>query len=248
MASNPIVEFKKHVDKEAAARKQTELEHLQRWRDSGDPQHLQPLLQAYEPVIAQKVRQWKAPSVPEAAFRAELKTHVLQAFQTYDPNRGAALNTHVENTMRKAQRYNVRYQNFAHIPEAQVAKIAPITKAQNELTDMLGRPPTNEEIADHIGEPLKNVNRVLKAQVADVQSSKFESDPNAAALQRDEEILSLLPFSLDPEEKQVFDYLYGDKKHMKPASMGALAKQLGMNNSRLSRVHSRILNKYKSYR
>jgi DNA-directed RNA polymerase specialized sigma subunit len=248
MASNPVVEFVQHRKEAAAERKTNELQQLQLWKSTGRQEHLQPLLKAYEPVIAQKMRAYKASSVPDAAFHAELKGLLINALETYDPSRGAALNTHVENTMRKAIRYNARFQNFAHIPEGQISRIEPITRAQNELTEMLGRDPTHDEIADHIGMPVKQVTRVLNAQIADIPSSKFESDPTSRELRRDDEILALLPHSLNSQENEVFQHLYGDKRTDGKQNMAALAKKLNLNSSQLSRIHSSIMAKYKSYK
>lgn len=250
MATNPIEALSEHVKSAASTRKSMELQQLDLWKNTGKEEHLQPLLKAYEPVIANKMRMWRAPSIPEAAMHAELKGHLIDALGSYDPNhaKGAALNTYVEGRMRKAIRYVMKNQNFAHIPEAQIAQISPIAKAQNELQETFGRPATHEEISQHTGISVAKVKRVLQSQISDISASKFESDPNAAALVRDEEVMALLPYSLDPKEKEVFSYLYGDKKHQKPASMGALATKLNMSSSQLSRVHSAILTKAKQYR
>lgn len=250
MAPNPIEVLREHTKTAAGTRKSNELQQLDLWKRTNKEEHLQPLLRAYEPVIANKMRMWRAPSIPEAAMHAELKGHLIDAFKGYDPShaKGAALNTYVEGRMRKALRYVMKNQNFAHIPEAQIAQISPIAKAQNELRETFGRPATHEELSEHTGIPVNKVKRVLQSQISDISSSKFESDPNAAALVRDEEVMALLPYSLDPKEKEVFSYLYGDKKHQKPASMSALAAKLNMSSSQLSRMHSAILAKAKQYR
>lgn len=250
MDTNPLVELAQHNAEKTATRKANEIQQLGMWKQTGKQEHLQPLLKAYEPVIASKLRLWKAPSIPEAVFHAELKGHLIEAFKSYDPDHPskAGLNTHVENRLRKAQRFNMLHQNVAHIPEAQVAQIAPISKAQNELTEMFGREPSHAEISTHTGIPLRNVKRVLRSQISDIASSKFESDPNASALNRDEEVMSLLKYSLPPHEQEVFAYLYGDKKHLYPGSMGALATKLGLTGSKISRIHTSIMEKAKQYR
>ena len=250
MDTNPLVALAQHNVDKTAARKANELQQLDMWKQTGKQEHLQPLLTAYEPVIASKLRLWKAPSIPDAVFHAELKGHLIEAFKSYDPDHPskAGLNTHVENRLRKAQRFNMLHQNVAHIPEAQIAQIAPIAKAQNELTEMLGREPSHQELATHTGIPLRNVKRVLRSQISDIASSKFESDPNASALNRDEEVMSLLKYSLPPNEQEAFAYLYGDKKHLNPGNMADLAAKLNLTGSQLSRIHTSILNKAKQYR
>ncbi len=248
MADTPIEDFLLTKEAELKKKREEEIGQLNLWKQTKQPEHLQPLLRAYEPVISQKMRQYKAPSIPDSAFKAELTKHLIGAFDSFDPNRGAQLNTHVVNRLRQAMRYNARFQNVAYIPEGQIAQIAPIQKAQNELTEQFGRDPTVDEIADHMGRTPKFVNRVLTSQRRDIPASMFETDPAETGLARDEEVLSLLPHSLNPQENQVFSHLYGDKKHLHPGSMGGLAKQLGMSNSQLARVHTSILKKYKEYK
>lgn len=218
------------------------------WKKTQDPQHLHPLLKMYEPVINYGMKQYKAPSIPEPAMRAELVKHVVNAFNSYDPAKGTALNTHVQNLLRKASRYNTKYQNVGYIPEGQKSFITPIQTARNELLERFGRDATDDEISQYTGLPTKMVKRVVKSLRKDVSASTFESDPTAINANADEEILSLLPHSLNEMENKVFSHLYGDQKGQHKGTKGALAKQLGMNPSQFSRLHSSIIKKYESYK
>jgi len=231
-------------------RRTNELEMLEKWKKSQDPQHLQPLLQAYNPVIHQKIKQWKAPSIPESAFKAELQGHLIKALETYDPNRGAQLSTHVENRLRKAMRYNANYQNVARIPEGQIKNITPVKNAQNELQEQFGRPPTHDEIADHIGMPVRHVTRILGALRADIPDSAFESSPEDTMKQigRDHEVLSLLPHVLNADEHKVFNHVFGLNGHDRLDSTNELAKKLNKSPSQVSRLKSSILKKYDQYK
>lgn len=244
--------LKKYQEEKLAAqqeKKKRDLDNLTLWQKTRDPQHLEPLVTSFEPVLVQKMRQYKAPAIPEAAFKAELTKHLIGALDSYDPNRGAALGTHVENRMRKAMRYNARYQNVAHIPEGQIDQIAPIQQTQQHLYDQFGRAPTAEEVAMHMGKSTRVVQRVLQSQRKDIPASSLENDPQSHALSRDAEVLSLLPHSLkDDRERQVFHHLYGDLKENPPKSLGVLAKQLGLSNTQISRIHSSILDTYKKYK
>ena len=248
-AANPIDDLLLTKEAELQKKRQEELGHLENWRSNGkQPEHLEPLIKAYEPLVAQKIRLWKAPAVPEAAFRAELQKHLIKSFETFQPNRGAQLNTWVENNLRKAKRYNTRFQNIGYIPEGQARYIGPIQKAQNELAEQFGRDPTADEIGDHIGMPVKKVDRIMKAQRRDIPASAFETDPHEQALQRDDEVLSLLPFNLTPDERTVFNHLYGQEGHAKIQSTNDLAAKLGKSPSQISRIRSSILDKYKQYK
>lgn len=247
-ASNPVDDLLLTKEAEREKRRQEELGHLSTWKQTKKPEHLEPLLKAYEPIVAQKVRLLKAPAVPEPAFRAELQKHLINAFETYDPNRGAQLNTWVENNLRKAQRYNTKFQNVGYIPEGQARLIAPIQRAQNELRETLGTDPTHDQIADHLGMQPKRVAKILSAQRKDIPASAFETDPAEMALQRDHEVLDLLPFNLTHEEKTVFNHLYGRDGHQQIQSTNDLAKKLGKSPSQISRLRTSILQKYQQYK
>jgi len=246
---DPITDFLLTKEADLQKKRQQELEYLNNWRNNGKrPEDLAPLLQSYTPVIEQKIRQWKAPAVNEAAFRAELQKHLINAFETYDPSRGAQLSTHVENRLQKAKRFNTKFQNMAYIPEGQAVHIGKIQKAHDELLDELGRPPTHEEIADHIGMSPKQVARIIKSQRKDIPASAFENDPYEYELQRDEEVLSLLPYNLTSDELAVFNHIYGRDGYPQITSTNELAKRLGKSPSQISRIRTSIFNKYQQYK
>ena len=244
---NPVTDFLEHSDSLANTRNQKEWEQVQAWR-GGTPPHnpelLQPLMHAYSPVMARKLRQWKAPAVPEAAFQAELQKHFIRALKTYNPNKGAALATHVENNLKKAQRFNMRYQNVAYIPEAKASKIGKIDRARAELLEDLGREPTHAEIGSYLGTTPKMVSQIEAARIRDIPASAFEDDPGEYAISQDRELLALLPYRLDDREKKVFNHLYGLNGAKQIQKGNVLAKELGMSPSDLSRIRTSILKKY----
>lgn len=245
--TNPIKAFQN-------TRKEHEVTLWSKWNDNGrQAEHLEPLIKAYEPLISQKVRQWNAPAVNKTAFKAELQKHLIKAFETYDPERGAAINTHVENRLVKAHRYRNRYQNVRYIPEGKSEKIGPLQRASDQLTEDFGRPPTHEELADHLEWPLKQVQTLYKAINRDVPASKPSSTGTATAqvnmqqLPRDQEVIQLLHYELNPEELKVFNHIYGRDGHKKMDSTNDLAKELNKSPSQISRIKTTIADKYKRF-
>jgi DNA-directed RNA polymerase specialized sigma subunit len=212
---------------ELQKKREQELQHLETWKQTRKPEHLEPLLKAYEPLIAQKLRLYKAPSIPDAAMRAELQKHLIKSFETFKPDRGAQLPTWVNHNLQKAQRYNTRYQNTGYIPEGQTRLIGPIQRAQNELQEQFGREATADELGDHLGMPPKKITKILSSMRKDIPASAFETDPTEMSLQRDHEVLELLPFNLTPDERTVFNHLYGREGHTTISSTNDLANKLG---------------------
>jgi len=251
---NPVEGYLQTKKAAPSKRKEHEVELWKRWKSEGEkPEHLEPLLKLYEPVLAQKTRAWKAPTVPESAFQAELTTHLIKALQTYDPSKGAALNTHVETRLPKAMRYNNRYQNLAYIPEGQSGYIGKIQRAQNTLSDELGRAPTVDELGDHLGLPPKRVATILKAVKKDIPFGRSAGPEaydytNSANSQRgfEEQQLAvaqhILPsiFPNKPEMHDLFNYTYGTNGFPQVSSTSALAKRMGKSQSQISRMKTQM--------
>ena len=227
------------------------------WKANPTQENTHNLLRRFEPVFRSKVQALKARDVNLSAFRADLKIHALNAFDTYDPTK-AGLRTHVENHLRKSMRYNAQQQNMAYMPEGQSERIGSIKRAIEGFQEDTGRDPSHTEIATYINERpelLKNKTPLTTAQVAriqtgmrgDVSSSEFESDPNPTLINRNEQVLGLLRPSLNDQQKKVFDHIYGFEGTPVVRSTGALAKRLGMSSSQVSRLKSGIASTYKKY-
>ena len=104
--STPVDEFEDYKSKEAAEKAQKDLALWNSWHESGrKPEALQPLMKRYEPLLNNKVREWKAPQVNQAAFKAE-----LQKIRTGRAHPGILDQVHVE------------YYG-SHVPISQVANV-----------------------------------------------------------------------------------------------------------------------------
>ena len=251
--TNPVDAFLKEKNAQPGARREKEQKLWETWRAHGqEPAHLEPLLKAFDPVVNAKIREWKAPGVNESAFRAELHTHMIHAFVSFDPARGASLRTHVEGRIRKAMRYNVKNQNFAYIPEEPARYIGRIQRAQDELREEHGREPTHEEVARavNLNDPkakakltAKKVKEIITFQRADRPGSQWTFDPVAKASNRENEVLALIQAELPSvfpkeEERQVFEHIYGMNGRAKIEGTNELAKKLGKSPSQIARIKS----------
>jgi DNA-directed RNA polymerase sigma subunit (sigma70/sigma32) len=177
--------------------------------------------------------------------------HFIVAAQSFDPERGVAFNTHVQNRLKKAQRYNSRYQNIGYIPEDQARYIGPLRRAQNELTDNLGREPTHAELATQLGLPVKRVTTLISVIKKDVPSSHYESDPSAFTTTRESDVVRLMQKRpgeyLNPQEVTVFNHVYGVNGARKLTDTTGLASQLGLSQPKVSRLKTSIADKIKKH-
>jgi len=228
-------------------KKQQDIELWQQWHQGGrQPEHLEPLIDRFEPIITSKMRQWKPPMAQEEAFRTELRKQVVKALHSYDPQRGTAVSTHVVSRMPAAIRWGNQHANTAYIPEGKTKHIGPLLAAQDDLREELGRDPTHEELAHATGINLKHVQKTMGALRKDVLSSSFESDPTPHDNARHMEILELLPPVLPTDHhREVFYHMYGLEGRQKIDSPGAIARKIGKNPSQVSRMRTDILNLYK---
>ena len=246
--SNPIEDFFHHRKTAASQRAQDDLERWQFWNDNGrQAEHLEPLLKSFKPVITQAVNTFRAPTVQKSAFEAAAAKQAIEAFESYDPNRGAALATHVIGRMKKLQRENNKLQNKAYIPEGKASLIGKIQRAQSALRDDLERDPTTEEIARHMGKSVKQVHGVLTSMKKDIVASQFESDPTRLPAARGQEVIDLLPYTLTAEQNQVYDHLFGKNGKKQLTTTNEIAAALGKNPSQISRLRTAILAKFQEH-
>lgn len=249
MTSSPDEVLGEKQKQAAAARAAKDFDLWHKWHTHGrTPEHLEPLLDAYAPLIARKTQEWTGSVlIPRSVMEGEITKHVITAFQTYDPKRGAALNTHVQHRIQKAKRFMVQHQNVTYIPEPQAYQIGNIQRAHNALSQDLGRDPTTQEIADHIGLPVRQVSRIQKSIHADIPGSSLETDPVPRLGPREQEVLALLPGILSVEEKQVFDLIYHPDPKKRMTSTSDIASKIGKNPSQVSRLKTSIIQKTKQY-
>jgi DNA-directed RNA polymerase sigma subunit (sigma70/sigma32) len=77
-------------------------------------------------------------------------------------------------------------------------------------------------------------------------TSQFSADMASTVPSRQQEILRLLPYDLSPDEKAVFEHIYGinGKERLSP---GDIATKLNMSAPKISRIKAAIASKYEGY-
>lgn len=259
--SNPVDEYLDADEKRAEQRNSADMEAWQAWKQDPNKSNTSALIKRFNPMFNQRVTMWKAPAVDEAAFRADLKKNALTAFETFDPNRGAQLRTHVGNLLRRSQRFNAKYQNVAFIPEEKAALITPIQQAHDTLFQELGTTPTSKQIAGYLSQnedmlpkrvrgkmTPQLVDTVKQYQIRDIPGSAFESDPTPKAMSFERETIDVLRPALKTEdERVVYDYMFGKNGKPQIESTGEIARRMGKSPSQISRLKKRIEATYKQY-
>jgi DNA-directed RNA polymerase specialized sigma subunit len=253
---NPVEEFLNEVDEleklsadDLRKRQQREFEMWQQWQQNGQKKKdLRPLLNSLKGFINNRANVYagKLRDIPPAAIKAEFTNQAVNALQTYDPNRGAKLTTYIDYHLKKAKRFATTYQNPGRIPENRIYKIRELQNAEQQLDERLGRAPTQLEVADKLKWSPKQVDVLQRELRSTFVTGKYETDPSSYVPPRHKEVLRLLPYELNNEERQVFEYIYGigGKPQLGP---GAIAQKLGLSAPKVSRLKKSIAEKYEKY-
>lgn len=246
---SPLEGEEESVEEKRAERTARDHALWEHWNTNGrQPEHLEPLLNAFEPVFAQKTKEWNAPSIPSSAFHGELMKHAIRAFESYDPNRGASLSTWVHGNLRQAHRFREQAQNLAYIPYGKSQHIGDVDRGVDALTTELGREPSVEELSNHLGMPVSQLLGVQRARRRDLPGSAWESDPHGQAASRDREVLDALPEILSEDERLVFNHTYGREGAKQLSETNEIARALGKSPSWVSRRRTSIDAKFRRFR
>lgn len=245
-----IEQFFQHEKEAAASREQKDLDAWEEWNAKNrDPNAVRPLLKRFKPLIMKRANVYagKNPNVPAEAVRAEFMGHAMKAFETYDPNRGAALKTHVYNQMRKGQRFISQYAGgFGRMPEDRFYRVQEFRNARENLADQLGREPSALELADELKWPIKQVTQMELEDRKEVPMSHLAKDMTSIKPSHSAEVIRLIQYDLTPQERLVMEHLLGinGKLKLRP---GQIALQLNISPSKVSRIRATIANKVKQY-
>lgn len=244
----PIVEFFDFEKEATKVRSEKDLELWDQWVQSGkQPQQMKPLLNQFRGTINAQVNKYRAnPNIPQNALRAEFTNRAIEAFDNYDPNRGASLHTHVNWQMMKGRRFVTTYSNVGRIPESRAYKVGDFINTRSELEDRLGREPTAHELADKLKWPIKQVSSMQQEVRREVPTSVLAADTIADKPSREAEVIRLIQYELNPEELLVLEHTYGlnGKPKLRP---GEIAAKMMVPPSKVSRMKLGIATKMKRY-
>lgn len=117
------------------------------WKQDQTPEGNATLLNAIDPIV-QKGIQMYGPESPLAASRGRLLA--LDAVRKYDPKR-SRLQSHLLNHMQGLRRITQQQHSVIRVPERILIESQKLRKHHQELTDTLGREPSDPELSDSLG-------------------------------------------------------------------------------------------------
>lgn len=207
----------------------------QEYKRSPTPGNLGKLLDRFSGVINTQVSKWAGP-IPREVLLNEAKLLTRKAMDTYNPSSGAALATWVTNSLLPLSRIVYTHQNTARMPENITMKVNTFNTVVDQLTTVMGREPTTDELHDELGWTAAEITRLRDYNRRDL----IESGPNVTGDfyashddGDDDMLLSGIYMELTPDEKRLFEYTTG-YNGTAVLSNSELQKKLGITLAQLS--------------
>ena len=192
--------------------------------------------------------------IPRHVSRDDLESAAMaglaQAARSFDPDRGIAFERYAATRIRGALLDELRGRDWAS--RSVRSKARKLSAASEDLTNQLGRTPTIEELADHLGVEKRNIESVNddvhRAVVLNFDSVFAEGDaehimpadalsPDVVILERERRSYLMDAVLALPERLQrvVTGYFFEERP------MHELADELGVSESRISQMRAEAL-------
>lgn len=203
------------------------------------------LLKRFDGLIQAQVNKWAGP-VPRQVLLSEAKLLAIKAFDSYDPKAGAALGTHLVNSLQPLSRIVYRHQNTARVPENTILRIHTYNTAVDNLKAFYGRSPTTDELHDELGWTSAEISRVRDYTKKNLIESGPKVDGDFFDKEDDSDvILAGIYAELLPEEKTLFEYVTGFNNRPK-LSNPQIMQRMGMSQAQLSYKKTLLTKKIKN--
>jgi RNA polymerase primary sigma factor len=186
---------------------------------------------------------------------------LLRAVEGFDPNMNTRFSTYASYWIKQSiKRALVNTAKTIRIPAYMVELLAKWRRATNQLTDELGRPPTNEETAKFLGLPKKKLNIIKKAirvynsapqtdqteagwSIDEMLSDGRTKTPDTEMVENDDlrQVMHLLD-RMDPREATVLRMRFGLNDE-EPKTLKEIGESLGLTRERVRQIESEALAK-----
>jgi len=198
-----------HPDIKGQYRKKSELkgpESFEKWRKSPTDENLHAVLREVAPAVKSGLN---AHAGGDKAYRTKAQILAVDAIKSFDPTKGAALNTHVYNNLRRLNRIKAQRQNALHFPEQTHADRRYISEFVKEYTDVHGVEPSDSAIADGLS---MSVDRVLRTRIKEAPTSRAMSEKGdlvGKSRSPSDIWVDYVYFDLGEKDKKIFEWTTG---------------------------------------
>ena len=246
------------VAEDLKEKRNRETDLLKAFKKDPSKETFMPLYTSFKPLLIRAAsKNMRGSPLPQAAHMAFAAQNFLDATRTFDASKGASFRTHAFNTvLEKGKRLNLKYQNIGYIPESRATKYQAYQTGVHLLREELGREPSTVEIADEVGLPVSEIEKLRKEVKKDLvtrehivsQGMQFAQSDKAMQVMRD------ILYSLEPKHQLVLEYTVGMNgrpslvKKSGKADISAIAKATGLGINEVRSARKTIKRKVQEYR
>lgn len=219
------------------------------WNKSQSAVDYDKLFSAARPTIDSAIRSYVgADADPVVRQRASLLAH--DAIKTYNPQKGASLKSHIMIQLRPITRFARKITTPVDIPEKRVADIYKLTSAEQELSERLGRDPTDDELADYTGLTKRRLSVIRKSRLMELRppvgEEGQEMDVAATSVNPEDVWIDYVYHDMDPLNKKIMEWklgLYGQPQ----LSNQDIARRLKLTPSAVSQRTNTIIKRLEEF-
>jgi len=245
--------------------RERELELARRYAQSRDRKARDELIVCNLRLVVSVAKRFRGKGLPLSDLIAEGNLGLIKAVERYDPDRGTRFSTFatwwIDRAIRRALYTTAR---TVRIPAYMFEVIGRAKETERILQEKLGRPPTMEEIAQHLHLNRQTAFLLRQAMDTSITSLSVPSggregeiplgmlleDPSATAPDRelldqvDREALYRVIQSIDEREARILSMRFGLDGEP-PKTLGEIGRVLGVSRERVRQLERRALDKLK---
>jgi RNA polymerase primary sigma factor len=262
LSGDPIRLYMREIGQVPLLTPQEEIKLAKRIK-RGDAAAREHMIKANLRLVVKIARDYENYGLPLLDLISEGNIGLMKAVERFDPGKGAKLSTYAAWWIKQAVKRALADQGKTiRLPVHVVDKLFHIRKTETKLVELLGREPTDSEIAEEIGMKTEQVRDYRKASVAPTsldaklgdddtnRVADIVADANAAAPwqqaveESDNEILSEVIRTLSPREQTILQLRFGlngdDEK-----TLEEVGQQFGVTRERIRQIQDEALKKLK---
>lgn len=218
----------------------------EKWKKEQTPANMGELLTASRPVLDTAIKSYGRGN---QALLPSARRLAVDAFKTYDPSKGAKLQTHLMTQLQPLRRKAREAENVVNVPERVSADLYRLDQSNQALTDQLGREPSDRELADHTGLSMKRIGHVrtfqgtetAESQLVDPEGGVFY--PGTEQPDPDRILIEYVHHDLDPVDQKILEWstgLYGKDQLQKQEIANRLGLSPGAVSQRAAKIAKRL--------